>query len=221
MSRDISLHPLFDDANSVVSDAASLQALAHPLRLRLLAILRRFGPSTATRLAERCGTSSASTSYHLRILANAGFISDADADAIPGGVTHARDRWWNAVHDSTLAWSPERSEDVVAANSEYSTAIAAMYAERVRAWLAVQHSWPQEWREASTFSDASLFLSPPEAEVLKHRIASVIATFRRHQRGLVAAEGDVPPGAMIVSAQYSVFADPDQDIPRRLGTNSE
>ena len=41
-----------------VSDPQVLRALAHPLRGRLLGLLRVDGPSTATRLAERVGESS-------------------------------------------------------------------------------------------------------------------------------------------------------------------
>jgi hypothetical protein len=47
--------PLFDASRDAVTDAAALRALAHPLRLRLLGLLRAFGPSTASRLAQRCG----------------------------------------------------------------------------------------------------------------------------------------------------------------------
>ena len=36
-------------------DERSLNAMAHPLRMRLLVILRSDGPATATRLAERVG----------------------------------------------------------------------------------------------------------------------------------------------------------------------
>src|SRR6478736_4108151 len=41
----------------------ALKALAHPLRVRILASLRRIGPATATGLADRLGESSGLTSY--------------------------------------------------------------------------------------------------------------------------------------------------------------
>ncbi|MEV4899315.1 hypothetical protein AB0K48_59350, partial [Nonomuraea sp. NPDC055795] len=42
-------------------DAAALKALTHPLRIRLLGLLRQDGPATASELAIRTGEPSAST----------------------------------------------------------------------------------------------------------------------------------------------------------------
>src|SRR3954454_12016717 len=91
-----SLTPAPDD-DTVVLDPPRLRALAHPLRVRLLGLLRLHGPSTATRLAARVGDSSGSTSYHLRQLAAAGLVAEDPAHAGGGG----RERWWRAVHSST------------------------------------------------------------------------------------------------------------------------
>mgnify|MGYP004496476241 CR=1 FL=1 len=82
-----------------VTDPADLKAVAHPLRVRLLATLRTHGPATATELAQRLGTESGSTSYHLRILARHGFVADAPAG--PGERRHPRERRWAAVHRTT------------------------------------------------------------------------------------------------------------------------
>ena len=61
----------------IVPDATALKALTHPLRLRMLGMLRIDGPATATGLAERLGLNSGATSYHLRQLAQHGFIEEA------------------------------------------------------------------------------------------------------------------------------------------------
>lgn len=76
-------------------DDASIQLLAHPLRLRLLALLRHDGPATATGLAARVGESSGVTSYHLRKFADGGFVEED-----PGRGTK-RDRWWRSAHEAT------------------------------------------------------------------------------------------------------------------------
>src|SRR4051812_14770407 len=57
-----------------VTDVRALRALAHPLRNRLLGLLRLDGPATASRLARVVGESSGATSYHLRQLAAYGFV---------------------------------------------------------------------------------------------------------------------------------------------------
>lgn len=78
-------------------EPAALKALTHPLRIRLLGLLRFDGPATASELAARTGESSASTSYHLRVLARHHFVAEAEH-------RDARERRWKAVHTYT-SWS--------------------------------------------------------------------------------------------------------------------
>ncbi|MFH9138104.1 helix-turn-helix domain-containing protein [Streptomyces sp. NPDC017524] len=80
-------------------DGAALKALTHPLRLTLLGLLRQHGPATASELAARTGESSASTSYHLRVLAKYAFVTEAEH-------RDSRERRWKSVHDMT-SWSNE------------------------------------------------------------------------------------------------------------------
>src|SRR5688500_6844050 len=81
--------------NALTLDTRSLRALAHPVRVRLLTLLREDGGSTATKLAERLQLNSGATSYHLRQLAAAGLVEE-DADR-----GNARERWWRSVHRGT------------------------------------------------------------------------------------------------------------------------
>ncbi|MFD8636130.1 helix-turn-helix domain-containing protein [Streptomyces sp. NPDC059533] len=83
-------------------DAAALKALTHPLRIRLLGLLRQDGPATASELAVRTGESSASTSYHLRVLAKYAFVADAEH-------RDGRERRWQAVH-SVTSWNNRAME---------------------------------------------------------------------------------------------------------------
>ena len=76
--------------------------LAHPLRLRLLGRLRTDGPATATALAEKLGTNTGATSYHLRQLAEVGLVAE-DPDLGTG-----RQRWWRARHDVS-SWAARTS----------------------------------------------------------------------------------------------------------------
>ncbi|MFJ2651207.1 helix-turn-helix domain-containing protein [Streptomyces sp. NPDC087420] len=78
-------------------DAAALKALTHPLRIRLLGLLRQDGPATASELAVKTGESSASTSYHLRVLAKYDFVAEA-------AHRDGRERRWQAVH-SVTSWN--------------------------------------------------------------------------------------------------------------------
>src|SRR4051795_2876431 len=60
-----------------LTDPRAMRAYAHPIRLRLLGLLRRHGPLTATQAAARLGESSGTTSFHLRQLAKYGFCEPA------------------------------------------------------------------------------------------------------------------------------------------------
>ncbi|WP_369217531.1 helix-turn-helix domain-containing protein [Streptomyces flavofungini] len=89
-----------DDKRRVLdpeSDVAALKALTHPLRIRLLGLLRADGPATATELAAATGESSAATSYHLRVLAKYAFVTEAEQ-------RDGRERRWRSVHEVT-SWS--------------------------------------------------------------------------------------------------------------------
>jgi DNA-binding transcriptional ArsR family regulator len=97
------------ERTAVYPDPEGLKALSHPVRLRILGLLRTEGGATATTLAARLGLNSGATSYHLRQLEKAGFIVE---DAERG---NGRDRWWRAAHqatraDSTTARTPEEQD---------------------------------------------------------------------------------------------------------------
>ncbi len=75
-----------------LDELRAVRALAHPLRLELLDMLRFEGPSTATQLAHRLGQSSGATSYHLRQLAHYGYLEETTPPGRNGG--GKRERWW-------------------------------------------------------------------------------------------------------------------------------
>src|SRR6476469_11269065 len=97
------------ELTSITPTPQALRALSHPTRLRLLGLLRTDGPATATTLATRLGINTGQTSYHLRQLAQHGFVED---DAERG---NGRDRWWKAAHQSTVTGAlPDKPEDQAA-----------------------------------------------------------------------------------------------------------
>src|SRR5262245_48344790 len=75
-------------------DARSLRAIAHPLRVRIMELLWLDGPATATGLGGRLAESSGTVSWHLRNLAEHGFIEE---DTERGT---KRERWWRLKHRS-------------------------------------------------------------------------------------------------------------------------
>ena len=153
--------------SSVTPDIAGLRALSHPLRLRMLGLLRSEGPATATTLAHRLDLNTGATSYHLRQLAQHGFIEE---DAERG---NARDRWWRAVHESTR--TAFREQGVVDDDVEaYLSSVALMYGDRLRSAVAEMRFLPEEWRAVGTISDWELRLTPERAQVLVQTLVAAI-----------------------------------------------
>ncbi|GAA1935784.1 winged helix-turn-helix domain-containing protein [Kitasatospora viridis] len=185
-----------DDFSRVVLDAKGLKALAHPVRVRLLALLRRNGPSTATRLATELDLNSGATSYHLRQLAAAGFVAE---DTERG---NARDRWWRAVYQAT------RLDDNELANSEdgqaFLQSVLALHTQRARRTINELPTMASPWRETFDLSDWSLRLTPEEAHRLNAELAEVVGRYRRHDAG---AEG--PAGTERVALIIQQLPEPE------------
>jgi DNA-binding transcriptional ArsR family regulator len=154
-------------SSSITPDIAGLRALSHPVRLRMLTLLRGEGPATATTLAHRLDLNTGATSYHLRQLAQHGFIEE-DTDR-----GNARDRWWRAAHESTR--TDFRASGVVDSDVEaYLTTVALMYADRMRAAVSEMPFLPPEWRTAGTLSDWEVRMTPAQAESLLRALVTTI-----------------------------------------------
>jgi DNA-binding transcriptional ArsR family regulator len=203
--------PLWADAEDVaVADTAIMQSLANPLRLRLLGLLRVYGPSTATKLAARVDESSGLTSYHLRQLASTGLVTEAtEADLRFVRQTGGRERWWKAAHKYTLVRESRHGPDAGALDGYGRAAVAALSGKAQR-WITARHTWPTAWQHVAGFSGLELRLTPAEAERLQMELAAVLGRYRQHEAG-----EEHPDGTMIVSAQFQVFPYPEQDPPGR------
>lgn len=177
--------------------AHNLRGIAHPLRVRLLNLLREDGPSTATRLAERTGQSSGATSYHLRQLAQYGF---AEEDPTREG---GRERWWRATtHSTSLEAATYR--EAPAETEAYLRAVAAEYADRVDRWLNQVDMLGDTWDEGATLSNWRLKLTPDEAARLLADLQAVIDAYRLDPKGTV----DGPAGAERVDLQIQLLPFP-------------
>src|ERR1700677_5032717 len=60
-----------------ITDARTLRALAHPVRIALFEELALGGAMTATAIGERIGETATTCSFHLRQLAKYGFVEEA------------------------------------------------------------------------------------------------------------------------------------------------
>ncbi len=172
-----------------VMDPRALRALAHPLRMQIMAALREYGPATASGLGERLGESSGATSYHLRQLAAHGFVAD-DPERGTG-----RERWWKAVHrgtrfDSAQEFLGHADPEVRGAMRSFMHQIAVEHAEALTTWLGTSDEWPEPWRESGDISSFTLRLTPELAAELGRRVEELIESYR--DRVPEPAEGEHP-----------------------------
>lgn len=149
------------DATSITPSPHQLRALAHPVRLRMLGLLRVEGPATATVLATRLGLNTGATSYHLRQLATHGFIVD---DISQG---NGRERWWRAAHSSTRTTNPTPGDIDAEHNTDaYLQTVATIYTESLQRAMEEMPLLPREWRDVSTLSDWHVRITPAKARAL-------------------------------------------------------
>ena len=156
---------------TVVPDATALKALAHPVRLRILGLLRLDGPATATGLADRLGLNSGATSYHLRHLERHGFVLEDEA------LGSGRERWWRAAHESTRTARTELTGEEREATDAFGQAIALLHTEEVQRAIEDWPLLPEEWRVASTLSDWHLRLTADRARELTDTLDRLVSTW--------------------------------------------
>ena len=153
---------------SAVPDTTALKALAHPDRLRMLGLLRFDGPDTATGLARRLGLNSGATSYHLRQLADYGFIEPAT------DLGNKRERWWRARHETTHLDPAELSGDAMEAGLAMIQGVLSQHAVLMQRALQQFPQQPLEWREASNASDYTFTMTAEEAKALKEKLTALL-----------------------------------------------
>lgn len=157
------------DVTSITPSPDALKALAHPLRLRMLGILRIEGPATATTLATRLGINTGATSYHLRQLERHGFVVE---DVARG---NARDRWWKAAHQATMTDTaqPEDPRDKETLEA-YLQSVVVVMTQTLQRSVEELALLPPEWSDATTYSDWVTRLTPQRAKLLVQKLAEVL-----------------------------------------------
>lgn len=156
------------ELTSITPSPAGLKALSHPVRLRMLGLLRTEGPATATTLAQRLDLNTGATSYHLRQLAQHGFVVDDE------GRGSARERWWKAAHQATVTDTTVEDPDEQQVVDAYLQSVGIVYTERLQRAIEERALLPKAWLEASTLSDWQLRLTPARARELTEALIGVV-----------------------------------------------
>lgn len=151
-------------------DPKSLRALAHPLRLTLLGIVRSDGAHTVGQLADLVDEAPGTVSYHLGTLAKFGFVVEAPELARDG-----RERWWRAAHSHT-SFEPAELLD----NPEQHGAARALQQVILQSYLGelldaldAEATVGVEWLAASTSSDSFAHLTAPQLAEFTSELAEL------------------------------------------------
>lgn len=168
----------YDPAKDLLLTPKRLRGLVHPIRIRLLWLLETDGPATASQLGRRIGHSSGVTSYHLRTLADLGFVEE---DVERG---NGRDRWWRTRYRSSgfTFRSPDDPGDpeTVEVAEQYMRLGINVITERMVSYV---DSLAGRLDELPTlpwgFDEYPIDVTYEEARALRGEVAALIRRYRR------------------------------------------
>ncbi|MBC7300133.1 MAG: helix-turn-helix domain-containing protein [Nocardia sp.] len=178
-----------------ITDPAALRALAHPLRQRILRVLAENGPATATALADRLDENTGATSYHLRQLAEHGFIEEAPE------LAKGKERWWRSPpkdlrYRLDKGQSPEMRELLEGLVAQHITDDIEMF-QRFRD----EREQLGDWGDVMPFSRGAIYATREELEAF---CEDYLVLLKRFQSTHAADR----PGARRVLTRFIAFPAP-------------
>jgi len=172
-----------------ITDARTLRALAHPVRIKLVEELTLGGAMTATEVGERIGESPTTCSFHLRQLARYGFVEEA-------GGGRGRARPWRIRHFGMSVPGPRKLDPAAELAAEVLSRLAReRWFARHQAWQEAKAAYPPEWRDAADNSEFVLYLTASELRELNDELAGFLLPRVRER---IADPSARPPGAVPV-----------------------
>jgi len=190
-----------EDLPPVDLSARNLRGIAHPLRIRMLGILRTDGPATATMLAERLGQNTGAASYHLRQLAEYGFVAE-----VPELGTR-RERWWRASHANTPLSDADLAQEPDGPAAVFLRSLAEVWADNLMRAVEAAPGLSAEWRAAEDFGDYAFTLTPGQAAGLMAELHGVLKRTAAASRP--DPETPAPADAARVTFQFQLFPEPE------------
>jgi DNA-binding transcriptional ArsR family regulator len=137
-----------------LSDPRDLRALAHPVRIALIEQLVLHGAQTASQLADRVDESPANCSWHLRKLAEHGFVEEA-------GGGRGRERPWQATSTGMSWGDDDESPETRVAGDALTEMMIERELGRSREARARLRDDP-EWQSAAFADQTMLWLTAEE-----------------------------------------------------------
>jgi DNA-binding transcriptional ArsR family regulator len=171
-----------------LSDPRDLRALAHPVRIALIEHLVLHGPQTASQLADRTDESPANCSWHLRKLAEHGFVEEA-------GGGRGRERPWQATSMGMSWGDQDESTDTRVAGEALTQMMIERELARSREARERLRDDDPEWLTAAFADQTMLWLTAEELAEAEGVIQELfLSRLDRHQD-----PSKRPPGARLCS----------------------
>jgi hypothetical protein len=149
-----------------ITDARTLRALAHPVRIALVEALSIDGPMTATQVGERIGESPTTCSFHLRQLAKYNFVEEA-------GGGKGRSRPWRMTSIG-MQFSTHGDPEAEVASNAVTRLFRERQLDRYRAWLETRAMFPPPWRTAAGEGSYVFHLTAEELVALNKELVDLL-----------------------------------------------
>jgi predicted ArsR family transcriptional regulator len=150
----------------VISDARAMRAIAHPLRVALLEVMRRDGEITATRAAELLGESPGNMSWHLQTLAKYGFVEET-------GKGRGRARPWRVTSDARRFDTGMSDPEAAAAGEALERAFLERTVNQLREWWSRRPTYPLKWRRAAFVCENLTYVTAAELTDIMEEIVAI------------------------------------------------
>lgn len=159
-----------------ITDPSWMRAMAHPLRWRILDVLRSSSePLTATQVSEEVGESPANCSFHLRTLAKYGFIEEA-------GGGKGRSRPWRA-RDVQIEISDQEDGTPPEGARALRTLIRDRAFRSIEAWeQGNSRAYPQPWRDAAMSAEWELKLTLDDLREIQDEVKAILDRYTAREK---------------------------------------
>lgn len=154
--------------------------------MRLLDVLKIDGPNTSAGLARHLGENTGTVSWHLRHLAEHGFIEEET------GRGTRRERWWRAIQVSNELNTADFRNDPQSrdALTLYKREVLRQNFDRIARYF--DEDWDDAWRATGTVSAwHELRLSAPQLGAMNAELAAVVERYA--QESVVHPQPDALP----------------------------
>jgi hypothetical protein len=177
-----------------LTDPLAMRALAHPVRVALVELLRVVDTLTATQASELLGESPANCAFHLRTLAKYGLVQEA-------GGGRGRERPWKAAERHIAISTTQADPRAAAAAGALGRAWLDLWIDRARQVFGSEITLPG-WESTTGWSRTAVFLTPEETADLRRQMRRLLEKYEPRKSDPALR----PPGALPV--EWTVFNAP-------------